>query len=1392
VHGSPGSDAALLAQLQAQLTDPIPTVDVDAVNGRAGGAFAPQVVSTYVTTSLSSPSLPSVLTALTLHMWMRSPVLLRFVQYLLLEFPDAQSADAPLSLYTYTDQTLILNGQLVSQPLTDNSLMDGHWHHFATTWDSATGICKFYVDGLLSMTHSGVQTGQTVPLAGATFSLAKRRWGDALLGWMDDVGFHATMLDAVQIASLAGLPRLGTVASAPLSTSLTSLLATSSPIGFWRFDDLGVSGKPGDVLADSSTNGHDFTVIGVADAAAPFPVRVLVPSRAPTLTTGDRWIVLPSGASARLVYLRLAHGNSSSAVRIDSLSLGSECALYEVDPVTGVQGAAISPPQYITASSMLTDGSFGDFRVMAECTSAPAWATHYFDYSVAPTTWSSVDTGVFPSRVRIAPNHAPLQLPSMTITVDQSRAAADMVTVLQPLARLYPSIEEFQLADADGDDCQVYIVKTSHPFHGTLKQVSANYVNETVPAINISAINYTTPLLLTSESSEVAYVSPLHAAGAKLDFIQYVVVDGLSVSGVITKYLSVTQLPSPPLVSPLSVTVEESHSLLLTLPIDDFVLGVGDAPFITITDLPQKGKLYQVNPDGSRGEQITLQPPFGGTISQWVINVTAISSFYSAEDGSWSDKQVLGPANAWPFYGDNVLAWAAATTDTAEWMEVQFDEQVFVTRVEVFENFNPGHVSRIAMQREEDAASTNWETVWSGTPAAAVPSVAGTRASVFVPNICSLPFPSRRVRLEIASTGPSWAEVDAIRLTGTRALALNVVTDPHYRVIYEADPLAQGADSFAFDANSCEFFLQYRDLGMAHEQVGVTITYHNHAPTASNHTLHYYTDDEGNIANMQFNGIDVDNASDTSGIALILQSLPSMGQLYVAASDRLLSAADLPLSLPLSTSLSYKAVGSRCMQSSSEETASLFRTDSLTFALSDGLATSASSSVLIEQYCVEEYRSPGALVVIVLLLLALGVAVLLCFACVFVVHRHSAVIKASSFLFNILSIVACAGMFLSMLLFVLPVNDSVCLARWWLPCCSITLLLGAIFSKTARIRKIFLADKLTVVRLRDLDVLQWVAGQLSVTLLLLILYSAIDPPRLHYAAAKPFSAGTALDLAAQQTSALSHLSYGACSVSAPFRGLLLAYIGLLVAWGTFLAISVRNVHSQYNEASLLGIVIYNILFCCVIGVPLDFLLDSNPPAQQMLRCFLLYLGTGVIVVGLFGPKIVQLRAGGNRVTKLTGGNQTGTLTSTHGGVNGSSGQHPMTEPAHSPLPKPFTNSQPSSCLSVNSAAICPERLSGGSLATNAAVHPAKPPATGNLLSVTSAAGGNGGNVGGGDGSSRSTNPQRASFPGVGRASGEQPHSRYAFSERNSDEAGGAQAQSAAEEDAVVNVHAPSG
>lgn len=151
-------------------------------------------------------------------------------------------------------------------------------------------------------------------------------------------------------------------------------------------------------------------------------------------------------------------------------------------------------------------------------------------------------------------------------------------------------------------------------------------------------------------------------------------------------------------------------------------------------------------------------------------------------------------------------------------------------------------------------------------------------------------------------------------------------------------------------------------------------------------------------------------------------------------------------------------------------------------------------------------------------------------------------------------------------------------------------------------------SKFTEEVLSNFDLFKFVLTGVGIIGVILLIYGSVDTPQpiYHY-----------------QLDDLHTVDTG-CTTNNVFRGLLLGTLGLLICTGTYLTILVRNVPSLFNEGSYIGITIYNALVLGVIGIVLDVVLSEDAHGQIVVRCFLLIIGTFVVIGALYCTKIYQL------------------------------------------------------------------------------------------------------------------------------------------------------------------------
>jgi len=152
----------------------------------------------------------------------------------------------------------------------------------------------------------------------------------------------------------------------------------------------------------------------------------------------------------------------------------------------------------------------------------------------------------------------------------------------------------------------------------------------------------------------------------------------------------------------------------------------------------------------------------------WAKEVMYHSSSFGGDSGARGANRILGPVDAYPRYGDSPSAWGPSGRSVTEFLELDFSERLYVTAIDIYETWFPGHVTRISFRHpdgtwipayeEELEAGTSYEN----------------RARIFSPRICTIPFPTSQVRLDLtlsdsqATLGNVFPQIDAVLLVGTR------------------------------------------------------------------------------------------------------------------------------------------------------------------------------------------------------------------------------------------------------------------------------------------------------------------------------------------------------------------------------------------------------------------------------------------------------------------------------------------------------------------------------------------------------------------------------------------------------------------------------------------------
>ena len=145
-------------------------------------------------------------------------------------------------------------------------------------------------------------------------------------------------------------------------------------------------------------------------------------------------------------------------------------------------------------------------------------------------------------------------------------------------------------------------------------------------------------------------------------------------------------------------------------------------------------------------------------VIQWASGAKA-SSQYRVD--RWTPECMTGQPDVYPKYGDYDQAWTASTPNGGwEWVELFYDEAVYVQRIDVYETYNPGAVVKVELIDETGTVHVVWEGRAQLAPA---------ESRIFSIDNTKVDIPARHVRLVLQTDQvPGWNEIDAVCLIGAR------------------------------------------------------------------------------------------------------------------------------------------------------------------------------------------------------------------------------------------------------------------------------------------------------------------------------------------------------------------------------------------------------------------------------------------------------------------------------------------------------------------------------------------------------------------------------------------------------------------------------------------------
>ncbi|MEI8082197.1 MAG: hypothetical protein WCI74_10175, partial [Actinomycetes bacterium] len=147
----------------------------------------------------------------------------------------------------------------------------------------------------------------------------------------------------------------------------------------------------------------------------------------------------------------------------------------------------------------------------------------------------------------------------------------------------------------------------------------------------------------------------------------------------------------------------------------------------------------------------------GKTIEQWATSATATSNYGETAGSPWNASNATG-VSAVNLCGDDGRAWASLKKTTVDTLTLKYKTPVIPSQIDVFESYNPGYVTSVVVSGSGQKA-----TVYT----AKVEKTTQCPKTLTIP-VTDVPFPINTIAVTVDQTTlDNWAEIDAVRLTGT-------------------------------------------------------------------------------------------------------------------------------------------------------------------------------------------------------------------------------------------------------------------------------------------------------------------------------------------------------------------------------------------------------------------------------------------------------------------------------------------------------------------------------------------------------------------------------------------------------------------------------------------------
>jgi hypothetical protein len=289
------------------------------------------------------------------------------------------------------------------------------------------------------------------------------------------------------------------------------------------------------------------------------------------------------------------------------------------------------------------------------------------------------------------------------------------------------------------------------------------------------------------------------------------------------------------------------------------ILLVGLACGATATTTPTQPPIQIQSTLPPNQIQPTQPPPVqGNEIRQWAVSAVASSQFGSV---GWTASDATGAPNTTDC-GDHTTAWASASSNTVEWIELSYATPVYATEVVIYQTYNPSSIVKVELIDQ----TGGYHEVYSAQPKA-----------LQCPQTLTISF--QQTDYQVAglritvdqSVLQGWNEIDAVELAGIGNAALlppetqptqaPVEASAYFTEEFNSEPanweilMTHGnpekyttefsGSRMIFDLEDLDIYLYYIFQGQSYSDVRLDINAENRGKNNNNVSLVCRKSDEG-------------------------------------------------------------------------------------------------------------------------------------------------------------------------------------------------------------------------------------------------------------------------------------------------------------------------------------------------------------------------------------------------------------------------------------------------------------------------------------------------------------------------------------------------------------------